>query len=494
MKLINFKFISIFLTSLFLIFSASATNLYNEDGDFGVEVDSMFSEVYNNDIDTSFSFNVINNEAETQSFDISFEDQSGWDIIVSEDEFNLDAGESKEVTLNFKSNSYFDYTPNVVSPDLIKIVQSDDYAGFFEFPVKINGVQEEVSLKFSVNIKPLANNMKFTTMIQNGDLSPELPLKFTIESEAISDNQEVKISVFVGENNLGDILDIFSKDVPYKIYQKTIPTSIAPGTYDVRVVVKVLADEGTSALEWYANSKLDVIAFSNLDVLESSGEGFFKDRTTLTITNNGNIRDDFTREFEFGFFKSLLFGTNVENIERTDTGVKFSIPLNISESKVITYSFNFLALWLVILVILFVCTYVYIRKNSNPLAVQTQLYDIQRVKHEGVRSVKVRIGFENIRESELDKLKITFRMPSYLQVKDNSFSLTEPKHVLKGDSQYKLIWDFKRFEKNDTRLLGFILVNKKGILGDVRIPDLEIEVKHGGKAKKYYHSFPVIKG
>ena len=77
------------------------------------------------------------------------------------------------------------------------------------------------------------------------------------------------------------------------------------------------------------------------------------------------------------------------------------------------------------------------------------------------------------KESEIDKLKIVFRMPSYLQVKDDSFSLTEPKHVLKGDTQYKLVWDFTRFERGDTRLLGFNLVNKRGILGDVRLPDLD---------------------
>ena len=108
MKSINFKFISIFLTSLFLIFSASAGNLYNGEGDFGVDVDSMFSEVYNNEIDTSFSFTVINNQIETQSFDISSDEQSGWSIISSEDSFNLEAGESKEVVLSFKSNSDFD--------------------------------------------------------------------------------------------------------------------------------------------------------------------------------------------------------------------------------------------------------------------------------------------------------------------------------------------------------------------------------------------------
>ena len=85
-------------------------------------------------------------------------------------------------------------------------------------------------------------------------------------------------------------------------------------------------------------------------------------------------------------------------------------------------------------------------------------------------------------------------MPSYLSVKDDSFLLTPPKQVLKGKSHYKLIWDFKRFEKEDSRILGFQMVNSKGILGDVRLEDLEFEVKINGRVKRYYTSFPVIRG
>lgn len=85
-------------------------------------------------------------------------------------------------------------------------------------------------------------------------------------------------------------------------------------------------------------------------------------------------------------------------------------------------------------------------------------------------------------------------MPSYLNVKENSFLLSEPNHVLRGQNQYKLIWNFKKFEKNDSRIIGFVLINKKGILGDLKLPDLEIEVKSKGKIRKYYNSFPIIKG
>ena len=49
-------------------------------------------------------------------------------------------------------------------------------------------------------------------------------------------------------------------------------------------------------------------------------------------------------------------------------------------------------------------------------------------------------------------------------------------------------------EQEDSRILGFALVNKRGILGDIKLPGLEIEVKVEGKVRKYYESFPTIKG
>ena len=141
-----------------------------------------------------------------------------------------------------------------------------------------------------------------------------------------------------------------------------------------------------------------------------------------------------------------------------------------------------------------ILSYIIHRKTSNPLDVETELYEIKKDVHEGVKSMKIKIGFENIKESEIDVLKIIFRMPSYLQVKDESFLLTEPNHVLKGSSQFKLEWDFKRFERNDSRIIGFELVNKKGILGDIRLPDLEVEVKVNGKVKRYYTPFEIVRG
>jgi hypothetical protein len=488
------KLLGFFSIFFFLLVSIFGFNVYNENGAFEVSVDTLNSEVFNNGIESDFSITVKNNLDTTQEIDFVVDSKGGWDISLSDENIKVEPNQKVTFNMNLKANSAFDYTPSVVSPNLIKISQNNEgYSGFFEFPVKIVG-NDEVFLTYSVNIKPTKDNLKFVTKIQQTAVSPVSALKFTVNSEAVIRDVNVEISVSLDDYKFDVIEDIFTPDVNYKIYQLDIPSTIAPGDYTVRATTRVLNEDGQSAQEWFSTSKLVVAAYKNIDVVESRGKGLFRDRVEVTITNLGNEADLYSDELSFGFFKSLLFGTDAEMYTDLDNGVGFEISLEKGESKTFTYSFNYLALVIVVFVIITISSYVYVRKNSNPLIVKNQLFEVERVKHEGVKGFKVRIGFENIKEHELDKLKIIFRMPSYLQVKDESFSLTEPKHVLKGDSQYKLVWDFKRFEKGDTRLLGFNLVNQKGILGDIRLPDLELEVKVNGKTRKYYQSFPVIKG
>jgi hypothetical protein len=179
---------------------------------------------------------------------------------------------------------------------------------------------------------------------------------------------------------------------------------------------------------------------------------------------------------------------------RSDSEYEFSSELQPGEQKELYVSLRYgiIVVILIILIIIFgIRAYL---QYKNPLEVDVFLEDIKKVKHEGVKSFKVKIGFENIRREEIDTLKVIFKMPSYLHVKDESFSITPPTKVLKGSNSYKLMWEFKRFEKGDSRILGFELVNSKGILGDIHFEDLELEVTVKGKKSKYYVGIDTING
>lgn len=491
----SFKFLGYITVMLVMLFSAYSTNLYNTNGDFTIEVGSLKDKIYNDNITTDLSFIVKNNKAVTQSFRINLQEITGWNSDINFDYFTLNPNEQKTINIELNANNDFDYTENVISPDTISITQKSDYTGYFEFPIIISGDEQNVSLRYQVNIdkKEIKETpISFNARISNSEISPKKPLGYSITASNINTEEEIDIKVTVGNYVLNNFKDQYDKIRNYKVYQSQISSEIVPGKYPAKITVRY-TKEGGSVEEWSDERNVVVESYQDLSINEKPEESWYKDLTIIKVTNNGNIKAEYAKNVNINFLQKLLFSSNTE-YEVTDKGIRYNIELERGESKTITYSVNYLIIYVLMFVAFILIIYIYIRKSSNPLDVKNEMYEIKKVPHEGVKSLKLRIGFENIKAEEIDEIKVIFRMPSYLQVKENSFLLTEPKHAFKGKDQFKLIWDFKRFEKNDSRIIGFTLINAKGVLGDIKIPDLEFEVKQNGKVRKYYSSFPTIKG
>jgi hypothetical protein len=493
-KMISYKQIINFLLivlSINLVFSAGTIN---QEGDFSVHVESLKSTIYNDNLENQFNFEVENNENFIQEFNINNQEIRGWIIDVNPRTFQLEPNEKKEIQINFKSNSEFDYTTNVVSPDEIIISQDKNYIGSFEFPFFIIGNKENVSIRYRLNIeKKPKEEIKFKIQVSDEKLSPINPIKYTISQENLEKYENITISLRLEEKEIIYLKDSFGPSESFKIYQNEISKDINPGFYDFRFIIRLANEDGKSAMEWYETKNLEVEKYENITTKTTSKENILSKKYQIVLKNHGNVKTEYKSEVETSYLNSFFF-VSKENYNYENGKKILLINLEKGEEKTIKYSFNYLFVYLVLLFIIILGSYITYRKKSNPLDVETTIYEIKKVKHEGVKSLKVKIGFENIKADEIEHLRIIFRMPSYLNVKDESFLLTEPNSVLKGKTQYKLMWDFKRFEKEDSRIIGFTLVNSKGILGNINIPDLELELKINGKLRRYYTPFPIIKG
>jgi len=401
--------------------------------------------------------------------------------------------EKKNLTIKFVANDKFDYSTSVKSSDTIKITQKENYKGYFKFPIVIIGNSENISLNYEIEIDKKIVPVNFNIGISTEDLSPVSPLKYNIDAENLKNQENVDVIVYFNSNKLFEEKRVFSQENHNQFFVNKIPTILSPGEYNVEILVRDAVSGTNLVKEWKGTKKLKVEEYKNLNVKSNKFESYFKDVYQFDVKNLGNVKTEFVKQINYSFLKGLFFSTN-QVYEKNYNGALIKVNLNEGDEAKFNYSFNYISLYVIFIVLFILLFQFYVRKNSNPLVVDVKFYEINRVEHEGVKLFKVRIGFENIKEEEIDDLKLIFRMPSYLNVKDNSFLLSEPNHVLKGRSQYKLIWDFKRFEKLDSRILGFTLENKRGILGDIKLTDLEFEIKVGGKHKKYFKSLPVIRG
>jgi hypothetical protein len=488
------------LILLILISTGIFAGVYNSQGTFVVSVDVQEKKVYNDNIEIEYSFLIKNRENNLQKFILDIPKISGFDYFLNvSNNFELKPNEQKEVKIKFRANSNFDYSENVVSPDAIVISQKDDYEGEFSFPILLKSLDSNQSVSINYKLKVTKKEKKpifFKVNVASDSLkvSPVKPLKFSVEGYNIEEEKlDSEIFVFMNDLKVYQKNYQFSRNNNYFIDQFKISNDLNPGIYDAKVLVRI-KKEGNLVQEWFDIKKVEVLEYKDIKVNEKEEKSIFLDKYYYELENNGNLDSIFEKSLNLSFIDSLLISVKGAEYNKNGKEIIFKVPLKKGENKNFEYVFNYIPIYVILFVALFLIGYIIYRKNSNPLDVETRLYDIIKVKHEGIKKLKVRIGFENIKADKIDEIKIIFRMPAYLAIKENSFLLVEPNNVLKGSNQYKLIWTFKGFEKGDSRVLGFTLINSKGVLGDIRIPELEIEIKQGGKIKRYFHPFPIIRG
>ncbi len=477
------------LTTLF----GAYAEVYNSEGDFSVEIDKRTKDVINDNIVATFEVEIENKADTEKEFSININDENGWDIIINPATFKLQGRESKTVSITFQANSDFDYSEDVVSPNEIVISQKSDYRGSFEFPVTVSGEDENVLLRLKVEIYPIDSiPLTYDVNIADGSLSPVKPLRFSVGVSNIYEEKTSDIQIKIGNEVIETLSTTFTPDEKFKIFEVGVPNTFEPKSYDVSVIINQKKGEGNIET-WYDEKTKTVVPYSNIDVTETQNNFLFGKETIYKIENNGNTKDTFEKSIPLSFFGSFFFSSS-HGYERQDGNALFSEELNRGETITLETENNYLALFIIIFVIAILVIYSIVRKSMNPLDLQIKIYDVKRVKHEGLKELKLQVDFENIKEKEIEVLKLVFRLPTYLRVKEHSFLLTPPKHVLKGKNQYKLEWEFRRFETGDSRILGFTLVNNRGILGDIRLGDIELDVKINGKTRKYYKTFPIIRG
>lgn len=496
---------TIAFTIAFLMISLLSTNLsfseqeYVQDTYNFITQENINTIVSTNSEKVTFQFELENTQNSPQKFNLSVNPSSQWSVELENSVIELEANEKRLIEFDVTLPNNLGYNRIVDSQGLSKYVLDDEYFGIFNFPIFINPQESDDTLEVVYRLEvyaPTRLPVDFTLEPSSLLVSPQYPLDVIIEGdnldEEAQESVEVEIEASIGDIELNSQTQLFSYQRNTAIASFSIPPQIEPGVYNSVIRVKLDRDEGRSQ-SWELQEEIRVDEYEKLEVTEKSSYSVWSYDTTISISNEGNIESVYEYSESFSWYERLFLASNVDyNIINSEHVFSQTIEPGNEEIIRVSIRYGVILIILVIVVIIYgIRTYLYYK---NPLDVEVKFESIKKVKHEGIKSFKVKIGFENIRKEEIDTLKVTFKMPSYLHVRDESFSITPPTKVLKGSKTYKLMWEFKRFEKGDARILGFELVNSKGILGDIHFEDLEMEVISNGKKSVYKTPLEIIRG
>ena len=494
-----------FLYTLFLLFvlmfqtqSFATSQEYTQNTFSFITQENRNTIISTNRDEVEFTFILKNTLNEVQDFNISINPSTSWEINPSNFIISLNPLEQREISFKVFIPDNLGYTRIVDSQGLSKFVLDDDYFGVFNFPIFVDPLTNTDTLEVVYRLEvyaPMNLPVDFIIEPSTNRMSPEFDNTLRILAQNLDESGSsitTSISKSIGgvELESQDISFSYIRDIIDVSFQ--IPSTIEPGVYQ-RIVRVSLEGDGGRSQQWQLRDSVEILQFEQLKVTEEENTNLWAVSHNVLIENIGNTNSKYEVSKNFAWYERIFLSSNVDYSIINSEHV-FSVEVLPGEEKNIQISIRYgiiLLLLLIILVIVLIKVYL---AYKNPLDIDIKFESIKKVKHEGIKSFKVKIGFENIRKEEIDTLRIIFKMPSYLHVKDESFSITPPTKVLKGSNKYKLMWEFKRFEKGDARILGFELVNSKGILGDIHFEDLEFEVISKNNKAKYYTPIETIRG
>jgi len=477
-----------------LLFGAALAKLeINAGGSYTIEIPQKSNFfIYQNNLTVTSNFTITNNLNQRQLIKITPSKVSGWAVSMSENEFYLNSHQKKTIFYKFLPTYNFDYVNNVVSNNIIVLKKENSlYLGNYYFPFKITGRNNEtVYLSYTVTVdKKKKPEIDFNAIFQNKQITPLNKDRVTIIAKNIGGFVQTNIEYKIGNFSKNYQLN-FTKTHYINIIEPIIPKFL-PGKYKASIKI-TLPKKNNSFETWNFNNIEYILPLKKLIEKKEEVNNFLTKKIIYNITNNGNIEDSFTATLPLNILDRFIYKVSNSKYTIKDDKLIIDNNLKVNENKIISVKYNYWIIYLILLTIIVIVITYLIKLNENPLILDTKIYNITKVKEEGIKSLKIKIDFKNEKESEIDKIKIIFRMPIYLNIKNNSFTI-EPKQVLKSNEEYKLIWEFKRFEKDDNRILAFTLINSKGILGNIILPNLEVEITNKSKTRKYYKTFPIIK-
>ncbi len=330
---------------------------------------------------------------------------------------------------------------------------------------------------------------------------PALGLSINI-AEDINPQQQLPITLhLVNRNplNLTNLKIRIQSDMPEFVQEQTIHLSPreekaaefqitphkfqAPREYSLFFIL-----ERMGQLIKIVEKKVEILPIKvPFSVERADNRVLLKTSTTLTVTNQGNVRDTQEVRISVSFWQAL-FTSGDARVER-DAGQRslvWEATLDPAASTTLNYTTNFrIPTYLLIIALVLGIFYLYAR---SPAELRKKAVATAAGEDGTLSEVKITVEAKNVSSQPLKDVTITDLIPSIANLEKGldlgTLKPTEVKHTTKGT---KVIWSLSELDAHEHRLITYKIKAKLNILGTFSLPRGSMEYKTGrGRKRKAY--------
>jgi hypothetical protein len=312
-----------------------------------------------------------------------------------------------------------------------------------------------------------------------------------LKIEVLEREKEVNIKEFVFNDNLikvvFDILEDYDLNVviykgksQFQIFEKRI----TPHDNIFEKVLDLKSGNYSAVINVYKNNSLiytEEKSYSKEFVSKISQERKDWDYlitygSKIIFRNDGNEKE--TKKFVLYVNKPLdPFFYACGYKLKVDAGSTYKyvweFTLAPSQSYIISYSFNYSILLVLIVALIFLCSMLYLAMRKEIVVRKFLMSKVTEIK-EG-KEIKICLEVINRTKEEINNLILEDFIPPIFELK--SFQIVEPEKVYETKKEKKVVWSISRIEPKETRVFNYKIIPKVGVKGKYSFPLAKVKYK-----------------
>lgn len=226
-------------------------------------------------------------------------------------------------------------------------------------------------------------------------------------------------------------------------------------------------------------SQIKYLEKEGIETFENE-EGFFIKRTEISRKNTGNVKKTIEIQKNKGFLSYLFTTTSISpsrvktsGLEKTYYWERELIPNE--EFKVILRTNWFIPL--IIILILFFSMKLIRRNLYRDLEVKKKVNFVKTKGGQFALKVTIRIKAKEF----VERINIVDKLPPLVKLY-NKFGIIKPNKI--DLDNRRIEWNFESLNKDETRILNYIIYSKIGVVGKFELPETTAFYEKEGKVKE----------